>query len=245
MGQLAGKTALVTGGSTGIGLATARRFVAEGARVYLTGRREAELEAAARELGDHAVAVRSDVSDADDLDRLFALIADAGDGLDVVFANAGVGDFAPLDELTPEVFDRTFGINVRGTVLTVQKALPLLRPSASIVVTGSSSARRAIAGFGVYPASKAALSQLVRTWAAELGPRGVRVNTVVPGSTDTPGTRGLDPENQDAVLKGFAANTAPGRVGDPAEIAAAVVFLASSESSYITGSELTVDGGEL
>src|SRR3954467_2050238 len=173
MGQLDGKTALVTGASTGIGLATARRFAAEGARVYITGRREAELADAARETG--AIPVVGDVSDPADLDRLFATIADAGAGLDVVFANAGGGDMAPLAELTPESFDRTFGINVRGTVFTVQKALPLLNPGASIVVTGSSSAHSGVAGFGVYSASKAALRQFTRVWAAELAPRGIRV----------------------------------------------------------------------
>jgi NAD(P)-dependent dehydrogenase (short-subunit alcohol dehydrogenase family) len=243
MGQLDGKTALVTGASTGIGRATARRFAAEGARVYITGRREAELADAARETG--AIPVVGDVSDPADLDRLFATIADAGAGLDVVFANAGGGDMAPLAELTPESFDRTFGINVRGTVFTVQKALPLLNPGASIVVTGSSSAYSGVAGFGVYSASKAALRQFTRVWAAELAPRGIRVNTLVPGPTDTPGLRGLAPDATEAMLKGMAANTALGRVGSVDEVAAAALFLASAQSSFVTGSELFADGGEV
>lgn len=244
MEQLKNKTALVTGASTGIGLATARRFVDEGARVYLTGRREAELDSAARDLGPSAVPVRADVSDTADLERLFERVKLDGQGLDVVFANAGGGEFAPLDELTPEGFDRTFAINVRGTVFTVQKALPLLNDSASIVVTGSSSARRGSPGSGVYSASKAALGQFVRVWAAELSPRGIRVNTIVPGSTDTPGLRGLSPNDQDAMLQQFADATTLGRVAHPEEIAAAVLFLATDESSFVTGAELTADGGE-
>lgn len=244
MDKLKGKTALITGGSTGIGLATARRFVAEGARVYLTGRREAELDSAARDLGRSAVPVRTDVSDVADLEQLFERVRLDGNGLDVVFANAGVGEFAALDELTPEGFDRTFAINVRGTVFTVQKALPLLNESASIIVAGSSSARRRIPGFGVYSASKAALGQFVRVWAAELSPRGIRVNTVVPGATDTPGLRGLNPDGQDALLEQLAGETALGRVAHPDEIAATVLFLATDESSFITGAELVADGGE-
>jgi NAD(P)-dependent dehydrogenase (short-subunit alcohol dehydrogenase family) len=243
MGQLDGRTALVTGASTGIGRATARRFAAEGARVYITGRREAELADAARETG--AIPVVGDVSDPADLDRLFATIADAGAGLDVVFANAGGGEMVPLAELTPEDFDRTFGINVRGTVFTVQKALPLLNPGASIVVTGSSSAYRGGAGSGVYSASKAALGQFVRVWAAELAPRGIRVNTLVPGPTDTPGLRGLAPDAAEEMLKGMAATTALGRVGSPDEVAAAALFLASAQSGFVTGSELFADGGEV
>jgi NAD(P)-dependent dehydrogenase (short-subunit alcohol dehydrogenase family) len=243
MGQLDGKTALVTGASTGIGLAAARRFVAEGARVFITGRREAELDAAARETG--ATPVAGDVSDPADLDRLFEVAAAAGTGLDVLFANAGGGDgLATIAELTPDSFDRTFGINVRGTVFTVQKALPLLNAGASIVVTGSSSAHRGYPGFGVYSASKAALRQFVRVWAAELAPRGIRVNTLVPGPTDTPGLRGISPDDV-ALLKEMAGATALGRVGEPGEIAAAALFLATAQSSFVTGSELFADGGEV
>ena len=248
MGQLTNKTALVTGGSSGIGLATARRFVAEGARVYLTGRRRPELDAAAEALGDQAIAIQNDVSDLDDLDSLFRRIADDGARLDVLFANAGGGEAdQPLDTLTPESFDHTFGINVRGTVFTVQKALPLLNDGGSIVLTGSTSASRGVAGFGVYSATKATLRQFGRVWAAELAPRRLRVNTVVPGPTDTPGLRGLakDPAQAAALVDGMATSTPMGRAADPAEIANAVLFLASEQSSFITGSELFVDGGEV
>ena len=248
MGQLTNKTALVTGGSSGIGLATAKRFVAEGARVYLTGRRRPELDAAAEELGDQATAIQNDVSDLGDLDRLFRRIADDGNRLDVLFANAGGGELnQPLETLTPAAFDQTFGINVRGTVFTVQKALPLLNDGGSIVLTGSSSASRGIAGFGVYSATKATLRQFGRVWAAELAPRRLRVNTVVPGPTDTPGLRGLakDPAQAAALVEGMAGSTPMGRTADPAEIASAVLFLASDQSSFITGSELFVDGGEV
>jgi NAD(P)-dependent dehydrogenase (short-subunit alcohol dehydrogenase family) len=247
MGQLDGKTALVTGASTGIGLATARRFVAEGAKVYITGRREAELGAAAQVLGQNAVPIRNDVSDPKDLDRLFDVVAAGETGLDVVFANAGGGDLATIDDITPEGFDRTFGSNVKGTVFTVQKALPLLNPGATIVVTGSTSAHRGIPGFGVYSASKAALRQFVRVWAAELAPRGIRVNTIVPGPTDTPGLRGIAPDEASvaSLLEQQASATTLGRVGDPDEIAAAVLFLATGQSSFVTGSELFADGGEV
>lgn len=248
MGQLTDKTALVTGASTGIGLATAKRFIAEGARVYLTGRRKEVLDAAAQELGDQAIPIQNDVSDLDDLDRLFDRIAADGNRLDILFANAGVGEAnQPLDSLTPEAFEHTFGINVRGTVFTVQKALPLMNDGGSIVLTGSSSARRGTAGFGVYSATKAAIRQFGRVWAAELAPRGLRVNTMVPGTTDTPGLRGLaeNPEQADALLDGLASGTPLRRAADPTEIANAVLFLASDQSSFITGSELFVDGGEV
>ncbi|MFM9376823.1 SDR family NAD(P)-dependent oxidoreductase [Gordonia sp. VNK21] len=248
MSQLADKTALITGASTGIGLATAQRFIAEGARVYLTGRRKRLLDAAARELGERAIAVQSDVSDLADLDRLFGRIAADENRLDILFANAGGGEAdRPLDTLSPEVFDRTFGINVRGTVFTVQKALPLLNAGGSIVLTGSSSARRGTAGFGVYSATKAAIRQFGRVWAAELAPRGLRVNTLVPGPTDTPGLRGLaaNPAQAGAFVDALASSTPLRRAADPAEIANAVLFLASDQSSFITGSELFVDGGEV
>lgn len=248
MGQLTGRTALITGASSGIGRAAAQRFVAEGARVYVTGRRSEALEESVRELGDQAIAVPNDVSDLDDIDALFARIAADAARLDIVFANAGGGDAdQPLHSLTPEAFDRTFGTNVRGTVFTVQRALPILNDGASIVLVGSSSARRGTAGFGVYSATKAAIRQFGRVWAAELAPRGVRVNTVVPGPTDTPGLRGLagNPEQADEFVGRLAGSTPLGRAADPAEIADAVLFLASSQSSFITGSELFVDGGEV
>jgi NAD(P)-dependent dehydrogenase (short-subunit alcohol dehydrogenase family) len=246
MGQLSGKTALVTGGSTGIGLATAARFVAEGADVFITGRRQAELDRAAGELGEHVTAVRGDVSDLTDLDRLYGVIEARGSGLDVLFANAGGGEFARLEELTPEQFDSTFSINVRGTVFTVQKALPLLNRGASVIVTGSTTASRGTPAFGVYSASKAAVYQFARVWAAELAGRGIRVNTIVPGPTETPGLIGLAAPGQgQALLDAEAGRLTLGRAGRPEEIANGALFLASDQSSFMTGSQLFLDGGEV
>jgi NAD(P)-dependent dehydrogenase (short-subunit alcohol dehydrogenase family) len=242
MGQLDGKTALVTGASTGIGFATARRFVAEGARVFITGRRTDALVAAAEQLGELAIPVPGDVSDSTDRDRLFDEVRANGAGLDVVFANAGIGELATIDDVTPEVLEHIFAVNVGGTVFTVQQALPLLNTGASIVVNGSSSAYRGTPGFGVYSATKAALRQFVRVWAAELAPRGVRVNIVVPGPTDTPGLHGIA---QGEFLQSAAASTALGRLGDPDEVAAVVLFLSTAQSSIMTGSELFADGGEV
>lgn len=247
MGQLQGRTALVTGGTSGIGLATARRFAAEGAHVFVTGRRQAELDAAVAAIGDHATGIRGDVSDLDDLDRVFATITARGSGLDVLFVNAGGGRFATLADLTPEGFDETFGTNVRGTVFTVQKALPVLNTGASVVVTGSTAASKGAPSFGVYSASKAALRSFTRTWAAELTDRGIRVNAVVPGPTETPGLSGLapDPAQAPGLLTMLAGNVPLGRLGRPEEIANAVLFLASDQSSFVTGTELFVDGGEV
>jgi NAD(P)-dependent dehydrogenase (short-subunit alcohol dehydrogenase family) len=247
MAQLQDKTALITGGSTGIGLATARRFVAEGAHVFVTGRRQAELDEAAEALGPGATPVRGDVADLDDLSRIVDLVAERGRGLDVLFANAGGGAFTHLEKLTPADFDQTFNINVRGTVFTVQKALAVLNDGASIILTGSTSAHKGTAAFGVYAASKAALSSFARTWAAELSERRIRVNTVVPGPTDTPGLRGLAPHPDQAsqLLDSMAAGVPLGRIGTTDEIANAVLFLASEQSSFVTGSELFVDGGEV
>ncbi|HEX8519851.1 MAG TPA: SDR family oxidoreductase [Pseudonocardia sp.] len=246
MGQLTGRTALVTGGSTGIGFATAARFVAEGADVVITGRRQAELDKAADELGERVTAVRGDVSDLDDLDRLYAVIEARGTGLDVLFANAGGGAFGRLEDLTPEQFDTTFSINVRGTVFTVQKALPLLNPGASIIVTGSTSASRGTPAFGVYSASKAAVYQFARTWAAELAGRGIRVNSIVPGPTETPGLIGLAaPGEGRALIDSLATGLPLGRAGRPEEIANGALFLASDQSSFMTGSQLFLDGGDV
>jgi NAD(P)-dependent dehydrogenase (short-subunit alcohol dehydrogenase family) len=244
VGHLEAKVALVTGGTSGIGLATARRFIDEGAHVFITGRRKEELDAAQRQLGDQATAVQGDISDTGDLDRLYAVIGERGGRLDVLFANAGGGSGMPtIDQVTPESFDSTFSINVRGTVFTVQKALPLMGEGSAIVITGSTSASRGTPGFGIYSASKAALRQFARVWAAELAGRGIRVNVVVPGSTDTPGLRGIPvgPEG----LSVFAARNLLPRVADPSEVASAVLFLASDQSSFVTGSELFVDGGEV
>jgi NAD(P)-dependent dehydrogenase (short-subunit alcohol dehydrogenase family) len=247
MGQLQGKTALVTGGTSGIGLATAHRFAAEGAHVFVTGRRQAELDAAVAAIGDHATGIRGDVSALDDLDRVFATITARGSGLDVLFVNAGGGRFATLADLTPEGFDETFGTNVRGTVFTVQKALPVLNDGASVVITGSTAASKGAPSFGVYSASKAALRSFTRTWAAELTGRGIRVNAVVPGPTETPGLSGLapDPTQAPGLLTMLAGNVPLGRLGRPEEIANAVLFLASDQSSFVTGTELFVDGGEV
>jgi NAD(P)-dependent dehydrogenase (short-subunit alcohol dehydrogenase family) len=240
------RTALVTGGTSGIGRAIATKFVEAGLHVFVTGRRQPELDALVEELGHGVTAVRGDVSNLDDLDGVYAAIAQRGAGLDVVVANAGGGTFASLQDLEPDAFDQTFGINVRGTVFTVQKALPLLNPQASIVVIGSTSAARATAAFGVYSASKAAVRQFSRVWAIELAERGVRVNTVTPGPTETPGLAGLGstPEESRALLDQEASRVPLRRLGRPSEIAEAVLFLASPEASFITGTELFVDGGE-
>ena len=245
MGLLEGKTALVTGGSAGIGLAAARRFAAEGAHVFITGRRKLELEVAVASIGEDATGFPSDVADLDDLDRLMETIFQRGRGLDVLFANVGGGGFVPLGQITPEQFDETFGINVRGTLFTVQKALPLLNDGASIVLSGSSAATNGTSAFSVYAASKAAIRSFGRTWAAELAGRGIRVNTIVPGPTNTPGLSALapDPEQAEGLLRTIAGQVPLGRLGQPEEIANAVLFLASSESSFMTGGEIFVDGG--
>ncbi|RLL69537.1 SDR family oxidoreductase [Streptomyces sp. Z26] len=246
MTELDGKVALVTGGATGIGLAAATLFAAEGAKVFITGRRQAELEQAATAIG--ATAIRGDIADLADLDAIAARIGETAGRLDVLFANAGGGDaLASITELRPDSFDFTFGVNVRGTVFTVQKMLPLMPDGSSIVVTGSTSASRGNAGFGAYSASKAAVRQFARVWAAELASRGIRVNVLVPGPTDTPGLRSIagDPAHVPALLEQMAASTPLRRVANPAEIAQAALFLASGRSSFMTGSELFADGGEV
>jgi len=246
MGQLNDKTALITGGTTGIGFATALRFVEEGAHVFITGRRQAELDAATTALGSNATGIQSDVSKLDDLDLVFSAIASHGKGLDVLFVNAGGGEFSTLDQLTPEAFDQTFGVNVRGTVFTVQKALPLLAENASVIITGSTAASKGNPAFGVYAATKAALRSFTRTWAAELAGRNIRVNVIAPGPTATPGLSGLatDPAEAQDLLESLASNVPLGRLAQPAEIANAVLFLASDQASFITGTELFADGGE-
>ncbi|MEU9831952.1 SDR family oxidoreductase [Streptosporangium sp. NPDC048047] len=245
MGQLDGKTAVVTGANSGIGLASARRFAAEGAYVFITGRRQEALDAAVAEIGANVTGVRVDVSDLADLDRLYAVIAEQGRRIDVLFANAGGGEFSPLEQVTERHFDQTFGSNVKGTLFTVQKALPLLNDDASVIFTGSTAATSGAEAFGVYAASKAAIRSLARTWANELRGRGIRVNTLVPGPIDTPGIAGLASDQESAAqLKDFLASTVPlGRMGRPEEAAAAALFLASDQSSFVTGSELFVDGG--
>lgn len=240
MGQLDNKTALVTGASTGIGLAIARRFADEGAVVYLTGRREAELDAAVAQVGSRAIGIRGDVSRGDDLDRLFAEIAERSGLLDIVVANAGVGGYGPLGEITEEEYERTTSVNFKGTVFTVQRALPLLSAGASVTLLSSSAALRAAPGLGVYAATKAAIRSLARTWAAELAGRGIRVNVLTPGPVETPG----GDELRAALPAGGAPAPTPfGRAGRPDEVAATALYLAGDQSSFTTGAELFVDGG--
>ncbi|MCK0516927.1 SDR family oxidoreductase [Williamsia sp. DF01-3] len=244
MAQLTGKTALVTGGTSGIGLATAQRLATEGAHVFVTGRSQSGVDHAVSTIGTQATGVRSDVTDAADLQALAQAIADRGRGLDVVFANAGGGEFATLADETPEHLADTLNRNVGGTVFTVQSVLPLLNEGASIVLAGSTSASAGVPAFGAYAASKAAVRSLGRTWAAELVDRKIRVNTIIPGPVETPGLKGLASDGQEqALLDGMAATVPMQRVGQPEEIAAAVLFLASDQSSFMTGSEVFVDGG--
>lgn len=246
MGKLAGKVALVTGGTSGIGLATATLFGAEGARVIVTGRRQPELDAAVAMIPG-ATGYRTDSSRLDQLDTLFAAIkADFG-RIDVLFVNAGGGSLSALGDITEEHFDDTFARNVKGVVFTVQKALPLLADGASVILNGSTSSAKATPGFSIYSASKAAVHAFTRNWMVELTARHIRINTLVPGPTGTPGLRGLageDAGQQKALLDQFALGVPLGRVGDPTEIARAALFLASDDSSFMTGSELFVDGGE-
>ncbi|MCG5443431.1 SDR family oxidoreductase [Micromonospora sp. NIE79] len=246
MGQLDGKTALVTGGTTGIGLATARRFAAEGAYVFVTGRRKGPVDEAVASIGANVTGIASDVSKLDDLDRVMRAIEERGAGLDVVFANAGGGEFRSLDSITAEHVAKTFDTNIYGTIFTVQKALPLLNEGASIVLTGSTAASNGTPAFSVYAASKAAIRSFGRTWAGELIGRKIRVNTLVPGSTETPGLAGLAPSPAEApgLLKAIASGVPMQRMAHPDEIANAALFLASDQSSFMTGGELFVDGGE-
>ncbi|MFQ3555232.1 SDR family oxidoreductase [Streptomyces gramineus] len=245
MGQLDGKTAVITGGNSGIGLATAKRFAREGAHVFITGRRQEALDAALAEIGHGATAVRGDVADLGDIGRLYATVAERGNPIDVLFANAGGGEFASLEQVTEEHFDATFGINVRGMLFTVQKAIPFLNDGASVILTGSTAATSGEAAFGVYAASKAAVRSFSRTWANELRERAIRVNTLVPGPIATPGINGLAADAAEAakLREVFAGQVPLGRMGHPDEAAAAALFLASGDSSFVTGSELFVDGG--
>jgi NAD(P)-dependent dehydrogenase (short-subunit alcohol dehydrogenase family) len=245
MGRLAGNIAVITGGNSGIGLASAKRFVAEGAHVYITGRREEELDRAVAAIGPGVTAVQGDVSDLADLDRLFSRVRSDHGRVDILFANAGLGALEPLGRITEASFDLVFGVNVKGTIFTVQKALPLMRDGGSIILMGSTTASMGTPAFSMYSSSKAAIRNLARSWALDLKGTGIRVNVLSPGATATPGLlRGLgragDP---DAMIAGLIARTPLGRISEPDDIAAVASFLASGDSRSMTGSEIFADGG--
>lgn len=244
--RLWGKIALITGGSSGLGLATAKRFVAEGAEVFITGRRNDVIEAAIREIGGKVAGIQGDVAKLADLDKIYDVIREKAGRLDILFANAGGGAFVPLAQVTEEHFDKYFGINVKGTLFTVQKALPLMTEGGAIVINGSMVSIKGFPAFGVYAATKAALRSFVRTWTMDLKGTNIRVNVVSPGTVVTPGYKselGLTDEQIEGFKLQASATTPMGRTGTPDEIAKAVVFLASDDSSYVNGVELFVDGG--
>jgi NAD(P)-dependent dehydrogenase (short-subunit alcohol dehydrogenase family) len=245
MNKLEGKIALITGGNSGIGLATAKQFVNEGAYVFITGRRETELAAAVEKIGRNVTKIQGDVSNLADLDRLFAQIKGEKGKLDIVFANAGVARYSPLGKITEEFYDSIFDINVKGLLFTVQKALPLLTDGASIILNASIVASKGFSSNSVYSATKAAVRSFARTWTTDLKDRRIRVNAVSPGSIDTPGLSDLlaSSATGEQRKKMISTMVPLGRFGTPDEIAKAVVFLASDDSSYVTGTELFVDGG--
>jgi NAD(P)-dependent dehydrogenase (short-subunit alcohol dehydrogenase family) len=245
-GRLTGKIAVVTGGTSGIGFATAKRFAAEGARVFITGRRQAELDRAAAAVGENATGVQADSTKMADLDQLYAQVKADADRIDILFANAGGGSHLPLGSITEEQYDDTFARNVKGVLFTVQKALPLLVDGASVILTGSTSGIVAMPAFSVYGASKAAVRSLARHWTLDLKSRRIRVNVLSPGPTETPGLVGLAGEDkaaQQGMLDRIASQVPLGRVANPDEIASAALFLASDDSSFVTGIELFADGG--
>ncbi len=245
MGKLDNKVALVTGGNSGIGLATAKRFVAEGAHVFITGRRQKELDAAVKEIGGNVTGVQGDVSKLADLDRLFDTIRKQKGRLDTIFVNAGIAQLAPLGSISEEHYNQLFDINVKGVVFTVQKALPLMPPGSTIVLNASIVASKGFAAFSIYSATKAAVRNFARGWAVDLKEKRIRVNVVSPGVIMTPGlsTLGLTKEQEKGFIEGMVAVTPQGRTGVPDDIAKAVTFLASDDSSYVNGAELFVDGG--
>lgn len=245
MNRLNGKIAVVTGGNSGIGLASAIRFAAEGAQVVIVGRRQEELDKALALIGHEAIAIQGDISNLQDLERIFAQVKTEKGRVDVLFANAGLGDLEPIGSITEESFDRTFGVNVKGTLFTVQNALPLMSAGGSIVLTGSTTASMGTAAFSVYSASKGALRNFARSWALDLQGTGIRVNVLSPGPTTTPGLdRALAGTGQkDAIVDSMVTRVPLGRMGQPDEVANAALFLASDESSFMTGSEMFVDGG--
>ena len=246
MGKLEGKVAVITGGNSGIGLATAQRFATEGAYIFITGRRQRELDAAVKLIGkDSTTGVQGDVSNLADLDRLYATVKEQKDHIDILFANAGVGELVPLGAITEAHFDKTFRINVKGLLFTVQKALPLFQDGGSIILNASIAASKGVEASSVYNATKAAIRSFARTWTVELKHRKIRVNAISPGPIDTPGFNGLaQSEEQIEQFKTSIVSTVPmGRMGSPDEVAKAASFLASDDSSYVTGIELFVDGG--
>lgn len=245
--KLEGKIAVVTGGTSGIGLATAKRFASEGAQVFVTGRRQAELDAAVDAIGQGAVGIQADSAELGDLDRLYARVRQQAGRIDVLFVNAGGGSMQALGAITEEDFDDTFGRNVKGVVFTVQKALPLLVDGASVILTASNVSIKGTPAFSVYSASKAAVRNFARSWTLDLKARGIRVNVISPGPIRTPGLvnlAGPDAEQQQGMLDYMASTVPLGRVGDPDDVAGAAVFLASADASYIAGTELFVDGGQ-
>ena len=239
MGKLQDKVAVITGGTSGMALATAKLFVEEGAYVFITGRRQQQLDAAVKAIGKNVTGVQGDVSNLADLDRLYETVKQKKGRIDVLFASAGIGELAPIDSMTVEHFDKTFGVNVRGTVFTVQKALPLFSEGGSIIMNGSIASVKGFPGMGAYNASKAALRSFARTWTMDLKNRKIRVNVLSPGTIDTPILEGLPKEAVDW----FVSLIPRGTMGRPEEIATVALFLASSDSSFVTGIELFVDGG--
>jgi len=243
--KLEGKIAVITGGNSGIGLATAKRLVSDGAHVFITGRRQNELDAAVSEIGKNVSGIQGDVSNLADLDRLYTKVKDQKDRLDILFANAGIGEFVPLGEISEEHFDKIFGINVKGVLFTVQKALPLFQDGGSIILNASVNASKGIEASSVYSATKTAVRSFARTWTADLKARKIRVNAISPGPIDTPIFNGLNQSREEIeqLKKSLITSVPMGRMGSTDEIAKVVSFLASDESSFVTGTELFVDGG--
>lgn len=240
-----GKVAVVTGGSSGIGFAAAKLLADEGAFVYITGRRQEQLDQAVKEIGHNIAAVQGDVADLDDLDRLYARIKEEKGHLDILFANAGFGIYTPLGEITEEEYEQTFRLNVKGVLFSVQKALPLFRPGGSIIINGSTTSVKGNPAFSIYSATKAAVRSFARTWTMDLKGRNIRVNTLSPGPINTTAhERAVGEEGLNALKAHFADIIPLGRMGEPEEVAKAVSFLASDDSSFITGIELFVDGGQ-
>lgn len=246
MKKLEGKIAVITGGNSGIGLATAQRFVSDGAYVFITGRRQSELDEAVKQIGTNVSGIQGDVSNLADLDRLYAAVKKQKGRIDILFANAGVGELAPLGAITEAHFDKMFGINVKGLLFTVQKALLLLQDGGSIILNASIAASKGLEGISVYSATKAAVRSFARSWTVELKHRKIRVNAISPGQIDTPGIRTGMMQNEERIKQFMASQVATiplGRMGNPDEVAKVVSFLASDDSSFITGIELFVDGG--